>query len=80
MNTSLMRDSFQWADGQLGAESHDFKKALKSHSLPEKITLHGHAAVIISGIELAHRKRFDAATVEQTGLLALRIWDAVLDL
>jgi transposase-like protein len=41
----------------------------------------GNAAVTISGIELAHKikkNQFDTSTVEQTGVLAQQLWEAVL--
>jgi transposase-like protein len=42
-----------------------------------------HAAVTISGIELAHKikkERFDISTLEQTGVRAQQLWEAVLAL
>ena len=42
-----------------------------------------HAAVTISGIELAHKikkEQFDISTVEQTGVGAQELWEAVLAL
>lgn len=41
------------------------------------------AAVTISGIELAHKikkEQFDTSTIEQTGVQAQQMWEAVLAL